>query len=94
MKHHIIIKFLDTVSNKDELISHINELFSHAAEMPGIHQVQTFPSCIDRPNRYDLMIQIVMEPDALNEWDSSEIHKKWKADYGKYLAAKTIFDCI
>lgn len=93
MTHHIIVKFLDTVSNKEELINQIKDLFSHATEIPGIHQVQMFSSCIDRANRYDLMIKMVLEPETLNVWDSSEIHKKWKADFGKYLAAKTIFDC-
>lgn len=93
MTHYIIVKFLDTVSNKEELISQINVLFSHATDIPGIHQVQTFSSCIDRSNRHDLMIKMVLEPDSLNVWDSSEIHKKWKDDFGKYLAAKTIFDC-
>ncbi|WP_313186673.1 hypothetical protein [Lacrimispora sp.] len=93
MTHHIIVKFIDTVSNKEELINQINDLFSHAAEIPGIQQVQTFSSCIDRANRHDLMIKMVFEPDILNVWDSSEIHKKWKDDFGKYLAAKTIFDC-
>ena len=27
MTHHIIVKFIDTVSNKEELISQINDLF-------------------------------------------------------------------
>jgi hypothetical protein len=93
MTHYIIVKFLDTVSNKEELISQINDLFSHATEIPGIQQVQTFSSCIDRANRHDLMIKMVFEPDILTVWDSSEIHQKWKDDFGKYLAAKTIFDC-
>ncbi|MFV0238819.1 MAG: hypothetical protein ACK5H4_02095 [Lacrimispora sphenoides] len=93
MTHYIIVKFLDTVSNKEELISQINELFLRATEIPGIQQVQTFSSCIDRANRHDLMIKMVFEPDILNVWDSSEIHQKWKDDFGKYLAAKTIFDC-
>ncbi len=34
MTHHIIVKFIDTVSNKEELINQINELFSHATEIP------------------------------------------------------------
>ncbi|WP_312426805.1 hypothetical protein [Lacrimispora sp.] len=93
MTHYIIVKFLDTVSNKEELINQINDLFSHATEIPGIQQVQTFSSCIDRANRHDFMIKMIFEPDTLSVWDSSEIHKKWKDDFGKYLAAKTIFDC-
>ena len=93
MTHYIIVKFQDTVSIKEELISQINDLFSHATEIPGIHQVHIFSSCIDRTNRHDLMIKMDMDADALNVWDSSEIHQKWKDDFGKYLAAKTIFDC-
>ena len=93
MTHHIIVKFLDSVSNKEELISQIDVLFSHATEIPGIQHVQTFSSCIDRANSYDLMKKMVFEPEILNVWDSSDLHKKWKEDFGKYLAAKTIFDC-
>lgn len=48
MTHYIIVKFLDTISNKEELISQINDLFLRATEIPGIQQVQTFSSCIDR----------------------------------------------
>lgn len=39
------------------------------------------------------MIEMVIEPSALTTFDTSEIHKQWKSEYGKYITHKTIFDC-
>lgn len=93
MIHYIIIKFIDTVSNKEELSNQINELFLRSYGITGIHQVEVFSSCIDKANRYDLMIKMELEPEALEDFDSSVIHQTWKEKFEKYLAAKTIFDC-
>lgn len=39
------------------------------------------------------MIEMVLTPQALELFDNSQIHKKWKTEYGKYIVNKTIFDC-
>ena len=39
------------------------------------------------------MIEMELTPSGLIEYDKSELHKQWKAEYGDYIASKTIFDC-
>ena len=93
MKHHIIVKFNEQVTDKAALIEKIAEHFAPAAEIDGINAVTLHPSVIDLPNRYDLAIVLHMDKDALPAWAECEIHKAWKKDYGHLLQAKTIFDC-
>ena len=91
MKHYIIAKLKDGV-DKAELIGPVTELFQGVLTVPGVHAVTVKPCCIDRPNRYDIMIEIGMDPEALPLYDHCEAHKEWKRVYGDLLAAKTIFD--
>lgn len=48
---------------------------------------------IDRPNRYDLLILLCMEKGALEAYDGSEAHHRWKEVYGGMIEKKAIFDC-
>ena len=93
MKHYIIVKFNDTVTDKNLIIPEIKALFAPAAKMPGIRSVDFQSSCIDLPNRHDLMIILDMERGVLADFDGSSIHKAWKEQYGRFIEAKTIFDC-
>ena len=92
MKHYIIVKLKDRAS-KDALIDPVQRLFDETLTIRGIYGVKVKPCCIDRPNRYDLMIEIEMEKDSLALYDVSEPHKTWKKVYGDLIEAKTIFDC-
>lgn len=94
MLHHIIVKFNDDIntSQKAQLIKQASELFQGLTQIEGIHNVCLHPSCIDRPNRFDLMIVIDMDKDALPTYDDCSIHHTWKTDFGKYIKSKTIFD--
>ena len=92
MRHFIIVKWNDPEKMKP-CAEEIETLFKRTLEIPGIHSAEVYPSCSDRANRYDLMIEIGMDQDALAAWDASAPHKKWKEVYGGMLAAKTIFDC-
>ncbi|MBE5996428.1 MAG: hypothetical protein E7240_03610 [Lachnospiraceae bacterium] len=91
MKHYIIAKLKDGIDKKT-LIGPVTEIFEGTLSIPGIHAVKVKPCCVDRPNRYDIMIEIEMEREALEAYDACEPHKKWKAEYGPMLASKTIFD--
>lgn len=93
MLHHILVKYNDQVKDKAALVPEITALFDHMLTIPGVHRVTVHPNVVDRPNRYDLMIVITMEPDALPRYDDSEWHHRWKADYGHLIAQKAIFDC-
>ena len=92
MKHYIIVKWKDG-TDKDALTDPVSELFEKTLAVPGIHAVKVKPCCIGRPNRYDTMIEITMDKDALARYDDCEPHRKWKEDYGSMLSAKVIFDC-
>lgn len=91
MKHYIIAKLKEGV-DKYALVDPVTEIFKKTLAIPGIHGVKVKPCCIDRPNRYDLMIEIEMDKEALPAYDASEPHHQWKEQYGDLLVAKTIFD--
>lgn len=93
MIHYIIVRYTNEVTDKTDLYLRISELFSQACSIPGIDRVQVFSNCVERANRHDLMIKMELEPEALERFDRSEIHKKWKDVFGCYIAEKTIFDC-
>lgn len=40
------------------------------------HDVIYHTNCIDRPNRYDISVTLVMDEDALPEWDKCKWHKQ------------------
>ena len=60
MKHYIIAKLKEGV-DKYALVDPVTEIFKKTLAIPRIHGVKVKPCCIDRPNRYDLMIEIEME---------------------------------
>ncbi|MBQ5332659.1 MAG: hypothetical protein J6K92_05320 [Oscillospiraceae bacterium] len=92
MKHYIIVKFKEQI-NVGLLTEPITELFRKLTEMNGIHDVNVYTSCIDRPNRYDIMIEINMDKAALECYDHSDVHIKWKQEYSEMIENKAIFDC-
>lgn len=94
MKHNIIVKFADTVdkAEKEALFPEIKALFEKTLEIEGIHKVTLKPNVVDKSNRYDLDIEMDMEPEALPAYDDCIWHKKWKEEYGPLLQAKTIID--
>ena len=94
MKHDILVKYNAGVTKqqKAELIPEIQALFDHTTEIPGIHGVTLYPNVVDRENRYDLLIEIDMEREALEIYDRSRWHRQWKEQYGHLLEKKAIFD--
>ena len=92
MKHYIIAKFKDRTRTAS-FVAPVKELFEETLQIPGIHAVSVKPCCIDRPNRYHMMIVIDMDPEALPAYDACEPHHRWKAEYGELLEKKAIFDC-
>lgn len=94
MRHYIIVKYNETVLDKETLYQAISTLFESARTITGMRDVTLYRSVTDFPNRYDLMICLEMEDDALPHFDRSELHHIWKRDYAKHLASKAIFDSI
>ena len=92
MKHHILVKFVEG-TDVGALTEPIRALFSRTLELSGIHGLELKRNCVDRPNRYDLMIVLDMDREALPVYDASEPHLEWKRTYGERIAKKAIFDC-
>ena len=92
MKHYIIAKFKSEISDKQALMPRIWEIFSAADHIPGIYGVQIHTNCIDRDNRFDVMIVIDMEKSSLPAYDNSAMHHQWKEEFGPLLEKKAIFD--
>ncbi len=92
MRHHIIVKWNESVTDKVAIIPEIKAVFDPCTEIDGITKVELIPNVIDRPNRYDLMIVITMDPEVLPVYDHCEAHKYWKENYSKFIQSKAIFD--
>ena len=92
MKHYIIVKYDDTVTDKSLMAEKIRKLFVSGEDIPGIHSYSVIPNCVARDNRFDLMIEICMDRGALPLWDESPLHRRWKNEFGGFIPAKTIFD--
>ena len=94
MKHDILVKYKPEITKerKAELIPEIRELFEHTTEIPGIRGVRVMPNVVDRENRFDLMIEIDMDREALDAYDGCVWHHEWKERYGQLLEKKAIFD--
>ena len=93
MKHYIIAKYNDSVSDREAVTGAVKALFSSGGSIPGVHGCEIHSNCTDRSNRYDLMIRLTMRPEALPLYDDSEMHHRWKAQYGERIEQKAIFDC-
>ncbi len=96
MKHCILIKYISSVTDRKALQPEIRRLFEGLLQGPeavsGIHAVEVIPNTVDRANRYDLLIRIEMDREALSAYDESAIHRRWKVEYGPLLEKKAIFD--
>ena len=92
MKHHIILKFADG-ADVPSLEAPVRAIFEETLAIDGIRGIDIKLSNSDRSNRYDMMIIMDMDQEALPAYDVSEPHLRWKAEYGPITASKAIFDC-
>lgn len=92
MKHCILVKWNETVTDKAAIAEQAERVFAPVTGIPGVHGITLRKNIIDRPNRYDLLIEIDMEPEALNVYDDSAAHHAWKDGFGARIEKKAIFD--
>ena len=79
MKHCILAKFTpEAKAQRAALLPRIREIFSAAADIPGVHGAEVIPNCVDRDNRYDVLIRLDMDREALPLYDVSAMHHRWK----------------
>lgn len=92
MKHCILVKWNKEVKDKNELAKTVKNVFDKLLTIEGIHKVEYHENCVDRVNRYDLLICIDMDKAVLPVYDGSAPHLEWKEKYGKFAENKAIFD--
>lgn len=93
MLHHILVKWNEEADSREVMLKKAAEAFAGATGIPGVSACELVPSCSDRANRYDLMIRMEMTPEGLEAYDASPMHKAWKDNFSRFMAAKAIFDC-
>lgn len=92
MQHYIIVKWNDTVKDKSEKADAVRTLYASATDISGVNKVTIRENVTARDNRYDLMIIIDMDAESLKAWDNSQLHHRWKEEYGQLIDKKAIFD--
>ena len=92
MKHCILVKWNSCVIDKKAMLPEINFIFGKLLQLPGIYDVKIHENAINRENRFDLMICVEMDKNALEVYDASSPHHEWKEKYAKFVEKKAIFD--
>lgn len=92
MKHYIVVKWNELMTDKLEKIPEIRQIFDKTLEISGVKSVEIKENIINRDNRFDLMICIEMDQKSLPIYDESKAHHEWKKKFGKYIEKKAIFD--
>lgn len=90
MKHCILVKFNKDFDLRSEL-ENIKSIFD-SIDIEGVFKVEYIQNCVDRENRYDLLIRINMDKNSLDKYDASKAHHIWKENYAKFIEKKAIFD--
>ncbi|MBR3302008.1 MAG: hypothetical protein IKI73_05035 [Firmicutes bacterium] len=55
MRHYIIIKLKDRTT-KNEVAQKARSIFEKTLQIEGVQSVNVYENCVDRPNRFDVMI--------------------------------------
>lgn len=93
MLHRIIVKYTPLVTDRDAFAEEVLGVFKPLEQMEGIRKVGVVKGLPLAENRWDLMIEIDMEKDALPAYNGSAPHKLWKEKYASFVEKKAIFDC-
>lgn len=94
MNHIMLAKFKQDYSKeqKSKIFLDIQKIYDNAKTIPGVYDIEYHTNCIDRPNRYDIYVNIIMDKEALPLWDACKWHEQWKVEYNHMLESKCIFD--
>ena len=90
MKHCILVKFKKDYDWKNEL-PNIHRIFK-GINIKGVNFVEYLQNCVDKENRYDLLIRIDMDKESLPLYDACPNHHEWKDTYTEFIDKKAIFD--
>ena len=64
MRHCILTRFRADAGDWQAYLPEIREIFSAAGDIPGVRGAEVFPNCVDRENRYHVLIRLDMDPAA------------------------------
>lgn len=92
MKHYIIVKWNEKVTDKSLYYKRACDAFNYVTKIAGVTALKIYQSNSDRANRADLMIEIECTKEGLANYDVSDLHKEWKKNFSEYIGEKTIFD--
>lgn len=92
MKHCIIVKWNEKVTDKDEFYKKAVEAFSGVENIEGVFGYRVYKSNSNRANRFDIMIEIDCIEEGLKNYDGCKLHTDWKNNFTEYFQSKTIFD--
>lgn len=92
MKHYIIVKWNEKVTDKADYYLKACEAFRAVTDIDGVTNLNVFKSNSDKSNRFDVMIEIECSKEGLANYDVSDLHKSWKENYTSYIEKKAIFD--
>lgn len=90
MKHCILVKFNKDFDWKNEL-DNIKRIFD-SIDVEGYHFTEYCINCVNRANRFDLLIRIDIDKEALPLYDVCPSHLEWIENYAKHVEQKAIFD--
>ena len=93
MKHYIIVKWNERVTDKAAFAERADEIYSLSRSIPGVEDYRIIRSNSERQNRFDLMIEMTLSETGLANYDRSDMHRLWKTEMGEFFEAKAIFDC-
>ena len=93
MKHYIVVKWNELVTDKNDMLEMVKDTFKDVVNISGVDNVEVFENNSDKANRFDVMIKIECSKDGLENYDVSDLHQNWKIKADKYLKEKAIFDC-
>lgn len=89
MKHLVMYKWK---RGMEAPAGEVEALYRETLTVPGIHSVSVRTNCVKRETRFDGLIILDMDREALEAYDGCEAHLRWKREYGDRLQAKAIID--
>lgn len=92
MKHMIIVKANESAPAREEFAKAAEEVFKTITNIDGVHSLRVRLGLPMAANRYDFIVEIDMDKEALPAYNDSPEHHLWKEKYGGWIEKKAIFD--
>lgn len=87
-----MVKWNETVADKKAMAEEVYQLWCKGLENKEIRKITKHENLLEKPNRFDVMYVVELDPADMQVWVDCEPHQIWKNDYAKYVEAKAIID--